>query len=172
MQLEPIQQTKKKAEQTMVTTPATPKDPSRDEVYTPAELFERLAIRFDLDVCAPAGGVPWIPADRHYSINDDGLAQPWEGRVWMNPPYSNSSKWITRFIEHGNGICFVPFARSRHMHALWEAADAICYPRDPVTNNLFRFMKGEKRYSIYMAVVLAAIGDKNVEALHRVGRVR
>jgi len=42
-----------------------------DEVYTPSLFFERLGISFDLDVCAPKGGLPWIPATDHYSIEDD-----------------------------------------------------------------------------------------------------
>lgn len=35
-----------------------------DDYYTPRWLFDRMGITFDLDVCAPPGGVPWIPATR------------------------------------------------------------------------------------------------------------
>ena len=35
-----------------------------DDVYSPPHVFERLGLTFDLDVCAPKGGLPWIPAKR------------------------------------------------------------------------------------------------------------
>lgn len=57
-----------------------------DDYYTPPHVFDALALRFELDVAAPPGGVPWVPAERYYTKEDDGLAQPWAGRVWMNLP--------------------------------------------------------------------------------------
>ena len=56
--------------------------------YTPPSIFELLNIEFDLDVCAPQGGVPWIPAKDYFALPTDGLSQPWVGKVWCNPPYS------------------------------------------------------------------------------------
>src|ERR1700749_4562127 len=50
------------------------------EWYPPPGIFEALGLEFDLDPCAPPGGLPWIPAKRFLSIEDDGLTQPWEGR--------------------------------------------------------------------------------------------
>jgi len=52
---------------------------STDEWYTPPEVFAALGINFELDPAAPPGGVPWIPAARHFSKRDDGLTQPWSG---------------------------------------------------------------------------------------------
>ena len=46
-----------------------------DEMYTPEWIFEKLGLTFDVDVCAPENGIPWLPASKHYSIKDDGLAQ-------------------------------------------------------------------------------------------------
>jgi hypothetical protein len=61
-------------------------DPERRSIewFTPPHIFAKLLLTFDLDPCAPAGGVPWIPARRHFSIEDDGLAQEWHGRVWLS----------------------------------------------------------------------------------------
>src|SRR4026209_1061522 len=85
---------------------------TRDDYYTPPQVFDALGLRFDLDVCAPPGGVPWIPCDKYFTQFDDGLAQPWEGRVWMNPPFSDSAPWIRRFIEHADGVALVQVSQS------------------------------------------------------------
>lgn len=135
----------------------------RDERYTPATVFTALGLRFDLDVCAPRGGVPWIPADRIYTPEDDGLAQPWTGRVWMNPPYSDATPWVRRFIDHRHGIALVGHAKSAWHPALWAAADAVALPF-----TYFDFVGG----SVFMPVWFAAFGPECVEALARVGTVR
>lgn len=153
----------------MVTTPATPKDPTRDECYTPPELFETLGLTFDLDVCAPHGGVPWIPATRHYTIDDDGLSQPWEGRVWMNPPFSNSAPWVDRWLHHGNGFALLPTSRAQWFGRLWNSDAGIVHP---VAKPMFTFIKNGKRTNIYMPVIVAALGTDNKQALSRLGRLR
>jgi len=80
---------------------------SKDDWYTPPSLFEAMEVTFDIDVCAPPGGVPWIPAKTYFTENDDGLTQPWVGFVWCNPPYSNPSPWLDTMRKHGNGIILV-----------------------------------------------------------------
>ncbi len=80
---------------------------STDDWYTPPILFEQMGVEFDMDVAAPPGGVPWIPAKKYFTENDDGLAQPWEGFVWCNPPYSAPTKWLDKMREHGDGIILV-----------------------------------------------------------------
>ena len=81
-----------------------------DDRYTPPWIFEELGITFDLDVAAPEGGVPWIPAKRFYTKADDGLAQPWDGIVWCNPPFSDPTPWLQRMVSHGNGVFMGPIS--------------------------------------------------------------
>src|SRR4051812_22584031 len=82
------------------------------EWYTPPWVFEAIGLRFDLDPASPPGGLPWVPAEHHYSDQDDGLAQPWYGRVWLNPPYGPGiGQWMSKLADHGNGIALV-FNRS------------------------------------------------------------
>lgn len=93
-----------------------------DDYYTPPFIFEALSLTFDLDVCAPVGGVPWIPAKRSLSMIDDGLTQDWGGAlVWMNPPYSNPLPWTRKFMKHNNGIAFVPTSSGKWMLELWQS---------------------------------------------------
>lgn len=147
-------------QQTLLAEPQTAM--TKDDRYTPSHIFDALRLRFDLDVCAPPGGVPYIPADRYFTRADDGLSQPWHGRVWMNPPYSNTTPWVDRFIAHGHGIALVQHAKARWHVRLWGAADAVTFPAR------FDFMGGE----VFMPVWFAAFGDECVEALGRVGFVR
>jgi phage N-6-adenine-methyltransferase len=102
------------------------------EWYTPAWLFEALEIDFDLGPCSPGPlVVPWIPARTHYTKADDGLTQPWSGRVWLNPPYGPGiDRWLQRFCEHRNGIALI-FARTdtQWFHRYAARADALCFTR-------------------------------------------
>ena len=50
-----------------------------DEWLTPPEIV-RACGQFDLDPCAPIVR-PWDTAARHFTVEDDGLAQSWDGRV-------------------------------------------------------------------------------------------
>ncbi len=136
---------------------------TKDDYYTPKAIFDALGLTFDLDVCAPPGGVPWVPAARYFTMADDGLSQPWEGRVWMNPPYSAATVWVRRFIEHGHGVALVGHAKSAWHPLLWAEADAVAFPF-----RYFDFVGG----SVSLPVWFAAFGDECVEALSRVGVVR
>jgi hypothetical protein len=137
-----------------------------DDYYTPAWVFERMGIEFDLDVCSPPGGIPWIPAKRYYTQADDGLVAPWEGRAWMNPPYSNVTPWVERLIEHGDGVCLLPFGRSRWLNRIWDHANAVIIPA-----NIGSFSFANDR-TMRFAVFVAAFGDECVEAVSHLGPVR
>lgn len=79
----------------------------RDEWYTPIEIIRSLG-DFDLDPCAPVNPL-WKTARIMYNKNDDGLSKEWQGRVWLNPPYSRPliEHFVRRMAEHGNGIALL-----------------------------------------------------------------
>jgi hypothetical protein len=136
-----------------------------DDYYTPAWLFEDMAVEFDLDVAAPPGGVPWIPCKRFLTMADDGLATPWEGRVWMNPPYSKPKPWVARFIEHGNGIALLPVSKGRWYVDLWESGASVIKSGEP-------FIFNGAASDMPIPLFLWAFGDWAVEAIGRIGHVR
>lgn len=81
---------------------------STDSWITPKWLIDRIG-PFDLDPCACVPQ-PWPCAARSYTEN--GLLLPWDGFVWMNPPYGRAlGDWLNRLADHGSGIALV-FART------------------------------------------------------------
>lgn len=78
-----------------------------DEWYTPKYIIESLG-QFDLDPCAPLNPL-WETASTMYNKNDNGLEKKWEGRVWLNPPYSRPliELFLKKMAEHNNGIALL-----------------------------------------------------------------
>lgn len=139
-----------------------------DEWYTPKELFDVLGLEFDLDVASPIDNKGHVPASRRYTIEDDGLAQPWEGRVWMNPPYSKPSPWVSKWLQHGNGLALLPMAKSKWFDDLMQTeAKFVILPFG------FKFVNAEgKRIWHMMASTVWALGDDNIQAISKLGKVR
>lgn len=82
----------------------------------------------DLD---PAAAVdqPWPTALHHYTIRDNGLMLPWEGQVFLNPPYSNIRPWLARLAAHGRGLALV-FAKTdtaAFAQYVWPRANALLF---------------------------------------------
>lgn len=65
---------------------------------------------FDLDPCCLPSSAK---APRYFTPDDDGLAQEWIGRVFMNPPYGRGiGAWITKARESADAgavvVCLIP----------------------------------------------------------------
>ena len=138
--------------------------------YTPKWVFDLLDVTFDLDVAAPVGGVPWIPALHSYSQADDGLTQPWHGLVWCNPPYSDILPWVRRLNKHGNGIALLPHTKGGWRQEIWEQADGLVESKE-INQMLFNY-QGRSNKSVFPTLFLAAWGDVGLKAIAKVGRVR
>ena len=137
---------------------------SSDEHYTPKVLFDTLNLTFGTDVCAPKGGVPWIPAINYYCKERDGLSNDWFGLVWMNPPFSKPAPWVDRFIEHNNGIALCVVSKSIWFNKLWNAADGIVpFPR----TWKFERPDGSKK-TISFQSFLFSLGKQATEALKQI----
>lgn len=102
--------------------------PTRDDHYTPGWVFETMGLEFDLDVAAPPGGIPWIPAKRYFTISDDGLAQEWDGLVWCNPPFSKITPWAEKWCSHTDGVFLAAISKSAWLAKVCAAADVLWIP--------------------------------------------
>lgn len=73
-------------------------DLSRDAWCTPAWLTALLPL-VDLDPCS--NGRSTVRARRTYAMErgEDGLALPWFGMVFVNPPYSDVMPWAGRLAK-------------------------------------------------------------------------
>lgn len=95
-----------------------------DVWLTPLHIINALGA-FDLDPC---GESFHKTAKNIYTEN--GLEKEWLGRVWLNPPYSQVEKWLTRLAQHGSGIALV-FARLdvKWAHKIIPMADSVFFPK-------------------------------------------
>jgi len=145
-------------QQQLFPTPQTAR--TSDDYWTPKFIFDAIGLTFDLDVACPPEGPAHTPCRAYYTQADDGLNSPWNGLVWMNPPYSHTTKWAEKWLNHANGICLVPFAKSYWFQRLWNEAHALVLPPTPM-----KFVQGE----IFMPVVLASMGPTATHALANSG---
>src|SRR5206468_1220707 len=103
-----------------------------DEWFTPPEIFDALGLEFDLDPCSPGPG-HWVPARKVYTAADDGLRQPWDGLVFMNPPFGGRNghvPWLKRFLDHANGIAIVrAYTSSAWFNEYATRAELMLFPR-------------------------------------------
>ena len=138
----------------------------KDEWLTPPHILEALG-PFDLDPCSPVCRT-WSTASKHYTIRDNGLMQPWEGRVWLNPPYGSAlGKWLNRLAGHGNGIALV-FARTEtaaFFSEVWPKAQGVLFIEGRLH---FHHVDGSRaRANSGAPSVLIAYGLENAESLRR-----
>jgi hypothetical protein len=79
---------------------------ARTDWSSPPAVVERVVTllgRVDLDPCS--GATATVPARRRLTAEDDGLAQRWRGRVFLNPPYgAELPQWVDKLVaEHRSG---------------------------------------------------------------------
>lgn len=141
-----------------------------DTWLTPPEILTALG-PFDLDPCAAPEPRPWPTAAEHYTApKDDGLALPWHGLVWLNPPFGpEAGRWLTRLADHGTGVALVA-ARTEtrwFVNAVWERSDAVLFLHGRPN---FHHADGTRaRLNSGAPICLVAYGPEAVNRLARSG---
>jgi ParB family chromosome partitioning protein len=72
-----------------------------DGWYTPPKyiaLAREMLGEIDLDPASCSAAQAVVRAIQFYTEHEDGLKQPWSGRMWLNPPYSAPTPWVRRAI--------------------------------------------------------------------------
>ena len=113
-----------------------------NEWYTPSdyiELARAVMGGIDLDPASSDKANEVVQAKTYYTAQDDGLCQDWQGRVWLNPPYS--SDLITKFTEKliaelprvSQALVLVNNATETEWFSrLVSNAVAVCFPKSRV----------------------------------------
>jgi site-specific DNA-methyltransferase (adenine-specific) len=84
-----------------------------DEWATSQPLFDELSRIFGGFTLDPCATVQNAKCARFFTRDDDGLAQKWEGKVFMNPPYGREiGKWVKKAWEESQYgalvVCLLP----------------------------------------------------------------
>jgi hypothetical protein len=127
------------------------------EWYTPPHIVSCVLATFgaiDLDPCSNSLTAPVIPAAAYYTTAENGLAQPWRGRVYMNPPYGRViAEWVAKLLSEylaGNvteAVALVPARTDTEWFRCMKA-----YPRCFVAGRL-NFSGAENSAPVPSAVI-------------------
>ena len=103
------------------------------EYYTPVYILEaarQVLGTIDLDPASCAAAQLNVKAAAYYTQEQDGLAQAWYGRVWLNPPYSktegksNQELWSQKLLAEyraGNVTAAILLVKAAFGYKWFEA---------------------------------------------------
>ena len=110
-----------------------------DEWFTPLDYIDAARAvlgEIDLDSATCAFAQFRIRAAQFFTKEDDGLAHPWGGRVWLNPPFSRVAEFVAKLLEEikaGRVTAAILLTHNSSdtawFHQAANAASAVCFTR-------------------------------------------
>jgi phage N-6-adenine-methyltransferase len=112
-----------------------------NEWYTPADIIgdvRKVLGAIDLDPASSDQAQRTVQAARYFTLNDDGLARPWHGNVWLNPPYAQphiesfADKMIAEIVSgHVASAIMLThnYTDTGWFHKLAAVSEAICFTK-------------------------------------------
>lgn len=120
----------------------------RDNFGTDPKLFAELDERFifTLDVAATDANAK---CSAYLTLEDDGLKERWNGRVWCNPPYSQIGAWVEKAWREWRcghvALIVMLLPANRPEQAWWQ--DLVEPYRDrPGSPLRVEFLRGRQRF--------------------------
>ena len=121
-----------------------------NEWYTPQEFIDKARAvmgGIDLDPASSAEANETVGASVFFTENEDGLSQHWEGKIWLNPPYSRDlmpkfCEKLAHHVDNGDVESAMLVAHNNTdtawFHRLSQSCAAACFP-----SRRIRFYRGD-----------------------------
>jgi hypothetical protein len=94
-----------------------------NEHYTPEKYIEaarKVLGGIDLDPASCEEANEIIKAKRFFTEADDGLAQAWKGRVWLNPPYGDKvGKFVSKLRNEKGVTASITLVNAHCTDTIW-----------------------------------------------------
>ena len=130
----------RRAVEKLISGPHISQNTGESEWYTPEHIISaarKVLGKIDLDPASHEDAQDQIQATMFFSKGDDGLAQDWWGRVWLNPPYAQPL--VDQFSEklvhelHGGRVLSAITLTNNATETKWgqllmQHAEAVCFP--------------------------------------------
>lgn len=176
-------QTSLRAAERQLAAPHVAKRTGNMEWYTPPHLLDaarELMGGIDLDPASCKIANENVQAERFFTQHDDGLAQHWSGRVWLNPPYARgiTDRFVDKLIGHvrAGDVTSAVMLTNNATETEWgqralRACAAACFVEGRV-----RFLRGRSRpegtpLQGQMITVFGSIDRARLSVLERLGSV-
>ena len=115
-----------------------PPEITADDFYTHSRILNPVRVflggEIDLDPASHAIANREVKSRRFFTRNDNGLMQPWCGRVWCNPPFSHWGDWAPKIASEWkrggiSEMCVLAACRTltaQQFSPVVKTASAIC----------------------------------------------